>query len=237
MALLAMIQQACLRVGLTSPSAAIGSTDENILRMIAIANEEGEKLSQRCAWQALVSEATFSTAATESQGAMTTLAGAAWDYILLDTMWNRSQNRPVLPVNVQNWQAMKSSSVTGPYSSCRIRGGNLIFIPVPTASQTVAFEWATKNWCQSSGGTGQSAWAADTDTGVIDEKLMTAGIIWRFKKTKGLEYAEDFRGYETRVGNAIARDGVHPRISLGGTNVVSQRFLSSSSVNEGSWTG
>lgn len=234
MAFLAMIQQACKRVGLTAPTAAVGSTDENILRMVAIANEEGEELSSGYPWQVLTNEATFSTAATESQGAMTTLAGASFRYIKEETMWNRSQNRPCIPVSDVAWQQMKSNSVTGPYSSYRIRGGNLIFIPVPTASQTVAFEWISKNWCQSSGAAGQSAWTADTDTGILDEQLMVSGIVWRFKKTKGLEYAEDFKEYQIRVGNATAQDGARGRISLGSNRL--SRFLNRQSINEGSWT-
>ena len=110
---------------------------------------------------------------------------------------------------------------------------SLLFTPVPPAGETIAFEYASKNWCQSAGGAGQSQWIADTDTGVIDEQLMTAGIIWRWKQSKGLEFAEDFNKYEMRVANAMVRDT--PAMSLNMNASHGQRFISSANVQEGSW--
>jgi hypothetical protein len=47
------------------------------------------------------------------------------------------------------------------------------------------FEYQSTYFCQSSAGADQSAWAADTDVGVLDENLMELGVIWRFKKKNG----------------------------------------------------
>ena len=233
MTILAMVQSACKRIGLPSPNTAIGSTDQNIIRLIALANEEGEQLSQRHRWNKLVTESTFSTAAAESQGAMTTLAGAAFGWICGDTIFNRTQKRLWYPISDVQWQAMKSDGITGPDSYFRIRGGNLIVQPVPTASQTVAFEWVSKNWCQSSGGTGQSVWTADTDTGILDENLMVEGLIWRWKAANGFEYGEDFNTYERSAANAIARDGVSGHLRAGRRG---SRFISNRNVPSGNWT-
>lgn len=230
MSLLTLIQGTFKSVGLSSPSTAVGSTDENIIRMIQIANEEGEELSERHPWQNLLREATHTTLAAESQGLMSAIAGADFNYIVDETFWNRTQNRPWTPVDPRQWQQMKSSSVTGPNTSFRLRGNYLLALPTPTAGQTLAFEWATKNWCESSGGTGQSAFTADTDVARLSESLMKAGMVWRWKKAQGLEYAEDFNQYEARVANAIARDGARKRINMGcGSG-------STSNVPEGSWS-
>lgn len=234
MSLLTIIQRTCRRVGLTAPSSAIGNTDDNIIRLIELANEEGEELALRADWQALISEATHTSLAQESQGAMTTIAGASFDRIVPESIWNRSSNRPWVPVTAKQWQHMKSSGITGPDVYFRIRGGNLITLPSPTAGHTIAFEWVSKNWCQSSVGTGQSAWAADTDTGKLDEAITIMGLVWRWKKSQGLEYAEDFRQYETRVANAMTRDGVTPRLNMGGGS--SGRLIDNSAVSEGSWS-
>jgi len=228
MSLLTIIQTVTKRVGLTAPSSAIGLTDENIIRMIELANEEGEELSRRHCWQILTNEETHTTLATESQGLMSAICGTDFDYIKNDTFWNRTENRRWLPSDDVQWQQMKSSSITGPNHYFRIRGGSMIVIPVPTAGDTLAFEWQSKNWCESSGGTGQSAWADDSDVGRLDEKIMTAGIVWRWEASQGLEYAEDFRKYEILVANAIARDGAKPNINMGGRT-------SGSNIPEGNW--
>lgn len=234
MTVLSMIGQAAKRLGLTAPSAVIGNTNKEVIQLLNLANEEGDDLAQRHRWQRLINESTFTSVATESQGAMTTLAGAAFGWICNDTVWNRSRNRKMFPVDDTQWQAMKSNTITGPDEYFRIRGNNFIVIPTMTAGHTVAFEWVSKNWCQSSGGTGQSAWTADTDTGVLSETLMLQGVIWRFKKYKGLDYAEDFNQYEAMVANAVARDGAKKRLATSGP--VTTRFLDRRSVSEGSWS-
>jgi hypothetical protein len=234
MTILSMIQNACKRVNLTSPNTAIGNTDESIVRLVALANEEGQELAQEYSWQRLITESTFQTVATESQGAITTLAGASFGWIKNETLFNRTQKRRWYPMDDIQWQAMKADGITGPDYYFRIRGNNLIVQPTPAASETVAFEWVSRNWCQSSGGTGQSAWTLDTDTGILDEAIMTEGVIWRWKQVNGFDYGEDFRKYVRQVANATARDGAKRRIRMGGT--LTTRFLNNRNVSSGSWT-
>lgn len=234
MSLLTIIQDLAAEFSLSSPSTVIGNTNKEIIQLLALANEEGKNLSNRYSWQVLTSESTHTSVATESQGAMTTIAGTDFGWIKPDTMWNRTQNRKMFPVTDSDWQTMKSSGITGPVEYWRIRGGNLIVIPTMTAGETVAFEWVSKNWCESSGGTGQSRWADDTDTGKVDEYLMTCGIRWRWKKAKGLDYAEDFNTYESLVADIAARDGAKPNLNMGKGGGVS--FIGNRNVQNGSWS-
>lgn len=234
MTLLSIIQTLCSRLAIVQPTVVVGSTDQQVIQLLGLANEEGQDLAARGRWEKLQNESTFTTVATESQGAMTTLAGADFGWICDDTIWNRSQNRPILPVDPIRWQQMKAASVTGPYTSMRIRGGEFLAYPLMTAGQTVAFEWISKNWCESSGGTGQSEWAADTDVPIVPGDLMTLGLIWRWKQAKGLTYAEDFATYERQVTDAMTRDGIKPQLNMGGGN--GTRFLNRSSVIDGNWS-
>lgn len=216
MSLITMIQQVTRRIGIPAPTTVSGSSDAQIIQLMALANEEGQDLSSRYPWIALQNESTFTTVATESQGAITTLAGAGFRYILNDIMWNRSLLRPVFgPLVPQDWQALKARSVTGPYTQFRMRGTSILFIPTPTAGETVAFEWITKYWSTGVGGAA-SAWAADADTGLIDEEIMGAGVLWRWQAAKGLEYAESYNKYERLVADQMARDGGKARLNLGG---------------------
>ena len=229
MSLLQIIQRVSKRVGLTAPVAAMSSTDENVVRMIELANEEGESLFARHDWQNLVREATHTTLAAESQGLITTIAGSDFSHICNETFWNRTKNRRWHPVDGVQWQQMKSSGITGPVEYFRLRGNYLLALPTPTAGETLAFEWVSKNWCESSGGTGQDVWTADADVGRMSESLMIQGLVWRWKKAQGLEYAEDFAEYESRVETAIVRDGAPRKINMGGG-------LRGSNIPEGSWS-
>ena len=212
-----MVTQVCRRIGITAPSSVSSSSDPQIVQLMAIASEEGQDLSSRYPWVGLQNESTFATVATESQGAILTLAGASFRYILNDIMWDRTLLRPVFgPLMPQDWQALKARNVTGPFTQFRIRGLNVIFIPVPVAGNTIAFEWITKNWATGVGGAA-ATWALDADTGLIPEEIMTQGIIWRWQAAKGLEYAENYNKYERLVADQMARDGGKARLNLGGS--------------------
>lgn len=232
MSLLTMIQGITSEIGIASPAAVTSSQDPQIVQLKAIANREGRTLAARYPWQALINESTFVTVATESQGAITTLASAGFRYILNDIMWDRTLLRPVCgPLAPQDWQMLKAGNITGPVTQFRMRGGLVRFIPTPTAGDTIAFEWVTKYWATGVGGDA-SAWALDADTSYLDEEIMGLGIVWRWKAAKGLEYAEVFNEYEGLVADAMARDGGKPKLNLGGGNTGYQPVVM---VSSGSW--
>lgn len=207
MSLLTIIQDAADLIGIPRPQAVFSSTDTQVRQLLALAQQEGRVLSQRHDWTALVRETTFSTTGAESQGEIATLAPGL-RFQINETNWNRSQLEPLGgPLNAQEWQTLKGFTVTGPYSDYRIRGGELLLIPAPGAGETIALEYLSQYWCQSSGGTDQTRWAADGDTPVLAEDLFISGIRWRFLRAKGMDYAEEFREYELQVSSAIARDG------------------------------
>lgn len=220
MTLLTIIQDAAVLCGLNRPSAAITAVDPAIRRMLALANIEGRELARRHDWQVLVSEATWTTVGTESQGSLTTIATdldvEAGARIIDETIWDRTSQRPFLgPVASQKWQRLKAANIAGPYSEYRIRAGALYLIPAPTAGHTGAFEYVSKNWCQSAASTGQSAWAADTDTGKLSEHLMTLGLIWRWKASNEMDFTLARTDYERAVSLAIGRDGTRRTLDMG----------------------
>ena len=54
----------------------------------------------------------------------------------------------------------------------------------------------------------------DADTGRLDEYIMTLGLVWRFRKAKKLDFADELAVYEREVADAIMRDGSRPRLSM-----------------------
>ncbi|HWT40962.1 MAG TPA: hypothetical protein VN081_06915 [Dongiaceae bacterium] len=222
MSLLTIVQNACTRIGIPSPTAVVSSTDAQILQLLALANEEGESLATGTSagtsydWQALQLEASFVTTATESQGTIESIA-PGFKYIIGGTIWDRTKRLPVYgSLDPQTWQNFKSWGVTSPFPKYRVRGGLLLLMPIPAAGDSYYFEYQTKNWCTSADGvTLKTGFTADDDVALLDEQIMTAGLIWRWKEAKGFEYAEDFRKYQNRVINAIARDTERPVLDMG----------------------
>lgn len=209
MSLLTIVQGAADRLGLTRPSSVTTSSDPLAVTLLGLAQEEGKTLARRHSWQVMQTEYTFPTVASTSSYALPT----GFDRILVDTVFNRTRRRRMVgDLTPAQWQETQASLVTRVNPAFRIRGNLFYISPTPTAAETVAYEYISLNWCQSAAAVGQTAWALDTDTGILDEELMTLGIVWRFKSAKGLDYAESMTSYEIEVGNAILRDGAPVRI-------------------------
>ena len=230
--LLQMVQEVAQLLVISSPNAVTSSTDQQVLQLWKIANEEGRKQSARYPWQALVNEATFTTLATEIQGTITTIA-PGFRSIINNTIWNRTQKRPVFgPMSSQDWQQLKAQTSAGPWSQFRIRGSSLLFTPAPTAGHSCFFEWVSKNWAFSNAGTAQNAFLADDDQIYLDDEIFLQGMLWRWNKRKGMDYAEDFADYEKLIADAMAKDGGKPTLSMEG---VANAYPPGIMVPLGSW--
>lgn len=216
MTMLSTIQYFCRRQNLPVPSTVYGSTDTQVLQMLAILEEEGADLSGRGDWQGLTREATHTTVATESQGAITSIATDNFRYIKTDTFWDRTEILPVYVINGPEWQQVKAISVTGPRHQVRLRNNLLISNPVPPAGNTWAFEYVSWNWIlDNDGTTTKQYFTEDTDTFLLPDTIILQGLRWRWKKEKGMEYAEDFMTYEKMVADALSRDNIKGPVNMG----------------------
>lgn len=212
MSLLTLCQSAAIQLSVSVPSIVMAGVDETSIILRRLAQEEGVSLMRRYPWQALQREHTFTTVAADTQtGGIPT----AFDRIIPDTVFNRNTRRRVAgPLSPDEWAQTKASLVTYVNPTFRIRGDAFLMTPNPPAGETVAYEYISKNFCTSSTAVPQAAWAADDDLGVVDEGLITLGLVWRFRQAKGLPYGEDLAMYERRVMDAQMRDGGgKPRIS------------------------
>jgi hypothetical protein len=229
---LQIIQATCRRIGILAPNTAVSATDQQIIQLVELCNEEGQELADRIQWQALQSETVFTTVASETQGAMEALS-SGFKYLINDTIWNRDLRRPVYGArSEQEWQQQKAMQLNGPFNSFRIFQGNLLFYPAPPAGQTCAYEYASSDWVSKSVGGTASVWTNDLDTPKLDDKLIILGTIWRWKAAKGLDYAEDFAKYERKVNDAIGRDGSKPTLNMTGAQYDIQPIVL---IPSGSW--
>jgi len=215
MSLLTIIQNVADAIAIPRPTAVISSTSQQVRQLLSLANREGIALAKRHDWQNLQKETSFTATAT------TTQSGAIpsdFDRFINETMYNRTMQREVRgPISPQQWQLEVSTVASTIIEAFRRRGNDLLITPTPTAGDSYYYEYVSKNWCtDSSETTDAAAWAVDTDIGLLDEEAMTLGIIVRFKKMKGFDYAEEYRDYELMVANLITRDGGKPRLDAGG---------------------
>lgn len=137
-------------------------------------------------------------------------------YYMATTSWDRSFRWQLLgPLEAQEWQVLKSGiSPTGPRRRFRIMGNYWYVDPVPTAVETVVFEYYSNSWCQSSLGAAQSFWNADTDYYSLDDECFILGLKWRFLAAKKLDYTQEKETYDRLVQRIMARNGANRDLPL-----------------------
>jgi hypothetical protein len=214
--LLEVVQDHCGRQNLTVPTTVYGTTDPQIRQMSKLLEEECTDLAKRADWEGLTFEVAHTTLALEDQGAIATICTNGYRKIKNNTIWDRTTRLPVCgPLDAKEWQAMKALVATGPRYRFRIRGGKLLVNPAPPASDSWYFEYVTNKWILAVDGTTyKRRFTADTDTILLPDELPLLGLRWRWKKEKGMDYAEDFRTYEAQVKTAKGDDGGKPTLYM-----------------------
>lgn len=235
MTLLTIVQTACDELALPRPLSLINTTDPQIRQLTALVNREGKELIKHHPWSVLLKE-----------GSITTVSGmdaytlpADFDRFVNQTFYDRSQRREMMgPDTPQRWQWRQAWQLaTEFYRHFRIRGTaatNLLIFPTPgTSGQALYYEYVSKNWARDVAASEQSSMSLDTDYPVFDEDLIVLGIIWRFLRAKGLDYADYYQSYLVRLKTLVASDG-------GGAPVLSMapriRNLIYPNIPEGSWS-
>ncbi|WP_155714148.1 hypothetical protein [Burkholderia cepacia] len=158
------------------------------------------------------------------------------DHFIQHTGWDRSFRWQLVgPLSPQEWQVLKSGiSPTGPRLRFRIMGGKIYVNPVPASLDNLVLEYYSTGWCQSAAGAPQTAWAADTDTPVLQDRLFILGMIARWLNRKGFDSSTAQQAYEDAVDAAIGRAGgsrvlplnarAEPPVLLGSANVPDTGF-------------
>ena len=208
--LLELIQQAADEIGIPQPSAIIGQVDDQSRQLLALANREGKDFSvmanARGGWQNLHKEYTFTTVSGTADYAIP----SDFEYFVQRAFWDGNMLWELIgPISAQEKQILRYGSVTsGPRRKFYIRENKMYLEPEPTTTgDTIAYDYYSNAWCQSSGGTAQQRWAADTDTYKLDEDCFIQGMKWRFLRAKGLDYGEEKKAYDEDCMRVLARDG------------------------------
>lgn len=202
--------------GYDIPTSFYGSSNPTAKTIVALANEEGCDLERIERWQALITEHTFSTADGTSNYPLPD------DFRAFANMsqWDRTNMwRLTGPVPPMVWQWLNSGITvfTTSYSWFAVRGSRFYLFPTPDSVRTIAFDYFSKNWVNvAADGSTQTYWTNDNDTGRLDEKLMTAGVKWRFLQAEGMPFETEYKRWESLRDAAVADDSPHGVIRLHG---------------------
>ena len=215
MSLLTLVQAACNRLGLAQPSVVMNSGDDTVRVIRALVNQEGRELAARGTWQRLTREQSFTTVA---QTVQTGAIPADFARFVNNTVWNYTEQEPLRgPLEPHQWQMLSAGLVAPPDLFFRIRGNDFLILPDPPAGETIKYEYVSAWWVDTDAdGIGEAdAFAADTNTSLLPEELLTLGIVWRWLKRNRMAYQDEFAEYNMQVNQALGRDGSKGVINMG----------------------
>jgi len=203
MPILPAIKSAILRCTGVQVSTVFSSTDQIAVEMADLANEVATDIAKSYDWRTLTKIATVT-----GTGALAYALPADFDRMTLGAEVDDSATwfwgyEPFTSVN--DWMRFRSGtySIISP-GGWIIIGGELQFYPAPNGN--AEYPYISKNWARSSGDEPKAAFTADDDTFLLDERLLTLGLIWRWMAQKGFEYSEAMATYELALAQAQGRD-------------------------------
>lgn len=140
---------------------------------------------------------------------------AGFDRQIDCTHWDKSKHWQMLgPESPQQWEWLLSGYIsTGPRIRYRIFQGYFQIWPAVGSAEVLGFEYISNYWANSSGGTQQSSFLADTDTCIYPDRLMVIGLKHKFYSARGLgdQYREE---YENELSEAKANDKGSPTLAM-----------------------
>lgn len=207
LSVLEICQEAAIDLSLVVPTTTdttLGDPTTN--KLVRQLHRTCRQLAARYDWQKLRREKTFTSSAAAAQS-----GAVAADLLrfIPNTFYNRDQRRRVRgPVTASEWQNVQASYTSLVQEHFTQRGNSILITPTPAGSETMAYEYITNYiGTDSTAATERAKFSTDDDLTYFDDELVIMGIVWRYRKAEGHDYAEEFRDYEMRLADMLKQDG------------------------------
>lgn len=182
------------------PPAFFSSTDEIAVEVSAIANEAALDIVKRHEWNIL-------TRRWQDGGdGVKTEFDLPPDYDRMCMSANlRAGGRSLVNIaDIGDWQGDDSWHTS---NSWIMLGGKVNVSEAPGIGENVSLMYQSARYAEDANGNGKSQFDSDGDLFRLNDRLLTLGIIWKWRALKRQDYQEDMQSYEIAISDAMARDG------------------------------
>lgn len=247
MTTLTIAQAAADEIGIPRPSSLVGSTDPTARQMLALLNRQGHFLARGADLGHIWGAQCRDKAVTVTSGTATYAVPTDFLYIVNDTMWDTTNDRPMILRSSQEWQAIKRSGLTTPATSKNWRlvgesdgtyanAATSYYVeidPTPTNStDTFFYEYVSSGFARQNADAAAGTFDHDSDNPIFPEQLFILGLIWRWKRAKGLDYTEEKQEHDRHLETAVAQDRAARKFNLARNNLTGPHLLNLGNVPE-----
>ncbi len=216
MSLLTVVQEAAEATGFESPTAVIGALDDNAKRFYRLAQLEANSLLRRHNWAVLLKDG-----AITGDGSADYALPSDYHRAVPATYWTSSANwRIGGSVSSQRWQSLQNGWAVSTSLSRQLMmratsaTKQIHFEPVLSTGETVVYDYISNAMFDDGAGTQYATWTDDAYTCLIDESLVSLGVIYRVLVSTGRDAAFAFSEYKEARDQLIGQDAPAERISL-----------------------
>lgn len=212
MTILTVMQSVSMAVGLARPLAVFASTDREWREMQMVANEAAAVIAETFDWQRLRQLREFTGNGTDESFPLPD------DYLRMlkrGRMWS-SRLRWALNhiVDSDQWLEMTTLGFPQPFGNWTLFGDALHILQAPAAGETIKFFYISSNIVKGSDGSRKPEFTDDSDSFVLNERLLKLAIIYLWKQLKGLDFAAELADFEQAVDRQMVADqGSQPTLS------------------------
>lgn len=188
MSLLTIVQSLAKDVGMEVPDSVFGNTNRETVEARDFANAAGQEIARRIDWQEL--RKTHSITGT---GAKTAHAMPG-DFSRLSGGGAVTAAGVPLPGLISaEWSTL--AQVEGVPRYYLREGSQISLWPYLASGQTAVVQYQSSNWL----GGDRSLYGADEDEALFPEDVLTKGLIYRWRRQKGMPYADYEAEYEATL--------------------------------------
>lgn len=205
-------QEFCRRISLPLPTTLTGAQDDTTRQIWGLMNEGVQDLVDRYNLPELKQEKVFQHAGGTGYLAYDIAGLPDFRFYCTDTLWDATGRLPVAgPLSMVQWQ-QTVTMVTAAAKYCYAFFGNAFRIfpePDPLNSVNFSFYYQSRYGvldATAPNGASAETYLTDSSTPRVPWHLVIADLKWRYKKEKGLPYAEDQRTLEQMLVNHVGRE-------------------------------
>ncbi len=206
MPLIDIIKDAAIQVGLIPPTVAASSKAQQDIELVHYANLAVRELRRWHDWSALATDGTIT-----GDGVTTFWTFPAdFDRPASGQSFQRSGNtcyKLYGPINADQRTNWRASNVVSLNEVFWLRGGRIAIEPALSFGRVVLYEYQSKNAVRPVSGADQVNFTRDDDTCLINEDIIALGVVWMWKRAKGLDYTQEHENWRSAAQLIAGRDG------------------------------
>jgi len=200
MTVLSSAQEAAIELSQTEPTTLFSTTDPFAKELRVQANKSAVAIAKAYDWQRLTKRATITGDGSDASFPLPT----DYDRMTLKTNLASSASNIdlVKATDLDQWDYFTNHIGTTVPGYWMILGGEVQIKPAPALGVVHSYYYISNIIVSGN----KTAFTADADTFLLPERLLTLSIIWRWRASKRMEYAEDMRNFEIALGEETATD-------------------------------